>query len=40
MRGRKGMGLEGRGRGEELGGVEEKKTIIRIHYMRTEASFN
>lgn len=31
---RKGADPEKRGSGEELGGIEERVTIIRIYYMR------
>jgi hypothetical protein len=34
MRERKGVYLEGRGGGEELGGTEVGETIIGIYYMR------
>jgi hypothetical protein len=34
MRYRKGMDPDGSGRGEELGGVERKETVIMICYMR------
>lgn len=32
--------MEGKGHGEELGGVEEGKSVIRIDYMRKERIFN
>ena len=34
MRDRKGVDLEGKGGGEELGGINGGKTVIRIYYMR------
>lgn len=36
----KGMDPNGRGYGEELGGVEGRETIIRLHCMRKETTFN
>jgi hypothetical protein len=40
MRDRKGVDLEGRGGGEELGGVEGGKTIIGIYCTREESILN
>jgi hypothetical protein len=40
MRDRKGVDPEGRGGGEELGGVEGGKTIIWIYCMRKNLFFN
>lgn len=40
MRARKGVDPEGRGGGEELGGEEGGKTIIRIYCMRKDSIFN
>ena len=40
MRDRKGVDLEGRRGGEDLGRVEGEETIIRIYYMRKESIFN
>lgn len=34
------MDVEGKGRGEELGGVEGGERVIRIDYMRKEHIFN
>lgn len=36
----KGVDQDGRGVGEELGGVEGRETISRIQYMRQEYIFN
>ena len=40
MRDRKGVDLDGRRGGEELGGVEGGETIIRIYYVRKKSIFN
>jgi hypothetical protein len=40
MRDRKGVDLEGRRGGEDLGRVEGEESIIRIYYMRKESIFN
>jgi hypothetical protein len=37
MRDRKAMDLEGRGIGEELGGIEGRESIIRIYCVRKES---
>lgn len=39
MRDRKGVDLDGRGGGEELG-EEGRETIVRIYYMREKSIFN
>lgn len=40
MRNKKGVDLERRGGGEELGGVETVETILRIYCVRKESIFN
>ena len=40
MKDRKGVDLEERGGGEELGRVEERETIIRKYCLRKESIFN
>lgn len=40
MRGKKGMDLEGKRGGEELGGVEEGETVIRVYCMVKQSIFN
>ena len=39
MRDRKGVDLDGRDGGEELGGVEGEETVIRIYYVRKNIFF-
>jgi hypothetical protein len=39
MRDRKGMDLNGRGGGEELGGSEGGETVIEIYYVRKKIYF-
>ena len=40
MKDRKGVDLDGRGGGEELGGVEGGEIIIKIYYIRTKSIFS
>lgn len=39
MRDRKGVDLDGRGGGKELGGVGEEETVIRIHCLRGKNTY-
>lgn len=40
MRNRKGMDIEGKEQGEELGGVEGGETLIGVYYVRENSIFN